>query len=88
MTLAKDDFERWKTDPVTLQVMKYLTNFNNELVEQHSEAFKDGAMPSPEDFYRDSERYQTIEHLINLEFEDMEIFYDQTSMGQASSETE
>lgn len=86
MILPKDDFERWKTDFVTLQVMKYLKEFNNELVEQHSESFKAGAMPSQEDFYRDSERYQTIEHLINLEYEDMEIFYDQTSVGQTNSQ--
>lgn len=40
---------------------------------------------SDEDFYRDSERYITIEDIVNLTFEDIEEFYDQTSLGESDS---
>lgn len=68
--------------------MKYLEQYNAELLDKYNELFKSTVLPPSEDFYRDSERYQTIQDVINLEYEDMETFYDQTSMGQISSITE
>lgn len=75
---------------MTVRIMQFLKDFNHELAQRHDELFKDGARrSSDEEFYRDSERYQTLDHLINLEYQDVESFYnqegelnnDQTSLG-------
>jgi len=68
--------------------MKYLKHFNSELAKRHEQHFTDSIRTSDEEFYRDSERYQTIEDLVNLEIEDIEEFYDQTSVGQISSQAD
>ena len=61
--------------------MKYLKDHNQELLSKYVDLFKSTFLPPSEDFYRDSERYQTIQDIINLDYEDMESFYDQTSVG-------
>jgi len=68
--------------------MQFLKDFNHEIAQRHDELFKEGARSSDEEFYRDSERYKTLDHLINLEYSDVEQFYnqgessnDQTSLG-------
>lgn len=68
--------------------MQYLSDFNSEMAKRHEENFMDSIRTSDEDFYRDSERYQTIKDLVELEIEDIEEFYDQTSMGQISSQAD
>jgi hypothetical protein len=84
--MNKEDFQIWKADPVTRLVMKYLKQFNSELKERHSELFMNGEYPSSENFYRDSERFRTIDDIVNLSYDDMEAFYDQTSVGQIDSQ--
>lgn len=66
-------------------VMKYLKDFAEELAEAHKQEFISGIEPDSESFIRDSERYQTLMDLVNLEYEDMEKFYAETSMGQTDS---
>jgi hypothetical protein len=50
--------------------------------------FTDSIRTSDEIFYRDSERYQTVKDLIELEIEDIEEFYDNASVGKISSKTD
>jgi hypothetical protein len=64
--------------------MKYLKDFSKELEQRYQELFNSGVLTEPEDFYRDSERFRTLDDLINLSFEDMEVFYDQAGMGEIS----
>ena len=66
--------------------MRYLKEINNELKERHNYLFIIGQYPNSEEFYRDSERYQTIDGVVNLSYEEMEAFYDQTSVGQIDSQ--
>ena len=82
--MNKDDFDQWKTDPLTKQVLNYLEDVIDSLDENYLEAFKTGSYTDEETFYRDSERRITIYEFINLEYEDMEAFYE-TSVGTSSS---
>ena len=68
--------------------MQYLKHFNRELAKRHEEMFLDSIRVSDEVFYRDSERYQTVKDLIELEIEDIEEFYDNASVGKISSKTD
>ena len=79
--MDEDDFQRWRDDPATKMVMKFLNDFSIELVAQHGELFTGGTRAEAEDFYRDSERYITLQDIINTTYSEMELFYDQTSMG-------
>lgn len=88
MILSKDDLTRWKTDPVTKQILNYLKHFNKELAQRHEDYFINSIRTTDEEFYRDSERYQTIKDLVELEIEDIEEFYDQASVGKISSQTD
>ena len=84
--LDSEEFMLWKTDPRTIQVLRYLSDFADSLVDTHKAAFIDSHQPTEEDFIRDSERYQTLKDLINLDYEDIEVFYETTtSMGKADS---
>ena len=65
--------------------MKYLKEFNSELKERHNELFMSGEYPTSEEFHRDSERFRTIDDIVNLSYEDMELFYDQASVGPIDS---
>ena len=62
--------------------MRFLSEFAQELIENHNELFVTGIRSEDEDFHRDSERYQTLMDLVNLEYADIEVFYDKTSMGK------
>jgi hypothetical protein len=68
--------------------MKYLKNFNQKLVNDNESDFRNGVMIDREQYIRETERYQTIQDFINLEHEDMEAFYDQTSVGEMRSKTD
>jgi hypothetical protein len=68
--------------------MNYLNHFNKALVKRHEEMFIDGARASEEEFFRDSERHQTIQDLIDIQLEDIEAFYDDTSVGKTSRKTD
>jgi len=50
--------------------------------------FKNGQRISEEDFIRDSERYITLDQIINLSYQEIEEFYDETSMGPISGQAE
>ena len=69
-------------------VMRYLRDYVESLDEQYMELFKNGALPEEESFYRDTERRQTLEDIINLDYIDMEAFYAETSMGQIDDSPE
>jgi hypothetical protein len=57
-------------------------------VDRNSQFFKDGFYLTPKDFYRDSERVITLDQIVNLTFENIEEFYDTSSVGQISGETD
>ena len=83
------EFQQWKTDPLTKEVLKYLNDFKEVIVNIHTENFRDSNRPSDEDYFRDSERYITLDQIVNLSHEDIEEFYnDQTSLGPISSQAE
>ena len=42
MELTKEDYQRWKTDPVTKIFLKYLKEYSQTLVERNSQFFRDG----------------------------------------------
>ena len=85
--MDKEDFLRWQADPVTKEVLKYLSDFSRELAVNHTQLFQTGTRCTDDEFRRDSERYITLQQIINLEHEDIEGFYDdKTSMGQVSRE--
>lgn len=52
-----------------------------EILLRQNEGFMAGHYPSPEEFYREQERYLTIEEFLTLEAEDMEENDDQASVG-------
>lgn len=62
--------------------MAYLSHFNQASAKRHEEMFTAGIRVTEEEFYRDSERYQTIQDLINIQLDDIEAFYDHTSVGK------
>lgn len=68
--------------------MSYLKHFNQALANRHKEMFIDGVRVSDEIFYRDSERHQTINDLIDIDTKDIEEFYDQTSVGTTRGQAE
>lgn len=68
--------------------MKYLKDFNQELAARHKDSFESQIRVSEEDFYRDSERFITIQELIELSYQDIEDFYDKASVGQIDSQTD
>ena len=84
MEFQKDDYQRWKTDPVTKQILKYLKDYQQALLDQNNRQFSDGAYPTEKDFYRDSERLITLNEIANLTYEDIEGFYDQASVGPSN----
>lgn len=52
----------------------------------HTQMFQNGSRCSEDEFRRDSERYITLQQIVNLDYEDIEGFYDdKASMGQTSS---
>jgi hypothetical protein len=75
MEWTKEDFQVWLNEPITKRVMQYLNDFNVKLVAIHKEHFISGIRLSEQDFYRESERYTTIEDVVNLTYEDIEEFY-------------
>lgn len=68
--------------------MQYLSDFNEALATRHEDMFKDANRVSEEDFFRDSERYITLNQIINLNSDDIEEFYDQASVGTIDSQAE
>lgn len=68
--------------------MKYLTDFNEALVIRHENMFKNTIRVSEEDFHRDSERYTTVNQIVDLNFDDIEDFYDKASVGKTDSQAE
>ena len=81
MEWSKEDYLEWKTNPQTKKFLKYLEDFSQRLAQNHNDLFVMGNRCSEEDFYRDSERAKTLDDIINLDIEDIEGFYDATSMG-------
>ena len=83
MKLNKDDYERWKSDPVTVTVFEFWKKQRSELIESYADQFEAGIFPNHKDFHRDTAACEILLEVINLNFEDLE--NDQTSMGQVSS---
>ena len=75
----------WITDPTTKEILKYLNDFAEQLVENHSVLFRNAVEVNQEDFHRDTERYQTLMDIVNLAYEDIEEFYDtvESHMGES-----
>lgn len=71
--------------------MKYLEDFATALMEQYKLNFQESVLTDDETFHRDSERYQTLMDIINLDHEDIEAFYKEdeheASMGQIDGST-
>jgi hypothetical protein len=68
--------------------MQYLNDFNDALAERHQDMFKDAVRVDEEDFYRDSERFTTLNQIANLSFQDIEEFYDKASVGSIDRQAE
>lgn len=68
--------------------MKYLSDFNAELATRHEDMFKAANRVSEEDFHRDSERYTTLDQIVDLNFDDIEEFYDKASVGKIDSQAD
>ena len=68
--------------------MKYLKDEANEIVEKHADLFKSNTRCTEEEFLRDSEAYSMLQEIIEINFESIEAYYDQASMGQVSRQTD
>lgn len=68
--------------------MKYLSDFGEALADRHEDMFKNTIRVSEEDFIRDSERYTTLDQIVNLNVDDIEDFYDKASVGKTDSKAE
>ena len=68
--------------------MQYLSDFGEALAERHKDMFKNVIQVSEEDFIRDSERYTTLDQIVNLNVDDIEEFYDKASVGTIDSQAE
>ena len=79
-----DDYQRWKSDPVTKRVVKYLQDCQEELIKLQGDNLVNKIKLSTEDFISQAERYATLDDVVNLNFEEIEAFYDSTSVGQIS----
>ena len=88
MELTKEDYQRWQTDPITKIILTYLKDYQQSLVERNKHFFVNGVHLSEKEFYRDSERLITLNEIANLEFENIEGFYDTASVGTSGSEAD
>lgn len=61
--------------------MKFLRDQNLSLLKLHEDEFKNEVIPDTKLLLQRMERYQILEEIISLTIEDMEKFYDETSLG-------
>jgi len=82
----QEEFQIWKTDPLTKKFLNYLQDVCESMTETHKAYFQEGMRVDDESFYRDSERFITLSQIINLDHVDIEEFYGQldSSMGKPS----
>lgn len=77
--MNKDDYERWKSDPVTVAVFEFWEKQRKEIIEGYADQFEAGIFPSHKEFFKDTAACEILLEVINLKFEDIE--NDQTSLG-------
>ncbi len=78
-----DDFQRWKSDPVTKEIFEFWEKQRTELIESYADQFEAGIFPAHKEFHRDTAACEILSEVINLTFEDIE--NDKASVGQVSS---
>jgi hypothetical protein len=89
MPIDNPTFEEWKAHPVTQQVLNYLTDYRQAIVDAHVDNLIHGNLIAMEDQIKDSEALILIDDIVNLKLEDMQRFYgdeeselsNQTRMG-------
>ena len=70
--LTKDEYDEWKTNPVTKAVLGFCSDVRKKIMADHNEAFACGMFYPERDQWTDSGKCQMLEDLVNLEFEDIE----------------
>lgn len=75
--IDKTDFQMWKDNPATQQVLKYFSDFRQTIINAHQESLENGVVVSEEDQIRDGEKLILLQTIIDLEIEDMEDFYEE-----------